>query len=505
MKKLQKFMALGLTAAMVLSMTACGSAPEKKPEDSEASAAQTETQASQSIQAQSAAEQPSAQAPSTEPETNSEAQSFEGMEMVVFSQMDLTLGGNDDSYYFQGVIHHALDEWCQENGAAWSQMMTGDTNVLMSAIAAGKAPDLYFGYRQYPQVANLGLVQPISGYYDELSDKYGAAYLDILKYQGEYYGINVPWNELTTLRYNQTLFEEMGVKTPREYFEEDNWTWDTFRTVLREITKDTDGDGRSDIVGIDNYQMTSCFAPSIAADDNGAIHSLLDTDKNREFYQMLYEEVTLNKTMLAGGNVTLPAAAKTGEYVAIGINGSDIYDPAGLYSYDSEGNVIETVPVPVWKEGDPDYATKMNFFEFMVPTGAKSLAASVSLMDYIVEAGCAVEMIPSGMTEYTFTGLRGTTPESRAYIEYRAQKYADAKAEIESMPEYDAAYVQKLISYFDSTEKYIEPNYSGATFALTNSTDWKVLWESPAATSIAEKYPVHEASCETYNSKFIFD
>ena len=494
MKNLQKFMALGLAAAMVLSMTACGSSDEGETTNPTQSVTQTDAQGSDGSEQTTSGT-----------EDVPEEESFDGMEMVVFSQMDLTLGGTDDSYYFQALIHHALDEWCLEHNATWSQMLTNDTNVLMSSIAAGQAPDLYFSYRQWPQVANLGLVQPISAYYDELADKYGASYLDILNYQGEYYGINAPWNELTTLRYNRTLFEELGVKTPKEYFLEGNWNWDTFRTVLQEITRDTDGDGINDIVGIDNYQMTSCFAPSIEVEENGEIHSLLNTDKNREFYQMLYEEVTLNKTMLAGGNVTLPSVASTGEYVAIGIHSTDIYDPAGLYSYDDEGNVIEAVPVPMWKEDDPEYGTKMNFFQFMVPTGAKSLAASISLMDYIVEAGCAIEMIPSGLTDYTFTGLRGTTPESQEYIEYRAQKCEQDKAEIEAMPEYDAEYVQTLLDYFDSTTKFIEPNYSGVTFAITNSTEWSSLWTTPAATSIAERYPVHEASCETYNSKFIFE
>ena len=145
-------------------------------------------------------------------------------------------------------------------------------------------------------MANLGLMQPISAYYDELADKYGAAYLDVLKYQGEYYGINLPWNETTTLRYNRTLFEEYGVKTPKEYFLEGTWDWDAFRTCLHEITRDTDGDGVNNTIGTGFYMMT-CFAPSIAEDEDGRIHSLLNTDKNRDLYQMLYEEFSLNKTM----------------------------------------------------------------------------------------------------------------------------------------------------------------------------------------------------------------
>lgn len=489
MKKQQKLLALGLAAMLTVSLTACGG-----------NANNTTTTAS-TTQATTAATTKATTAATTETTTEAAKEpSYEGMEFVVFSQMDLTKGGNEDSWYFQGVIHHALDEWCLEHGATWSQMLTNDTNVLMASIAAGKAPDLYFSYKQWPLVANLGLVQPITEYYDELADKYGADFLEIMKYQGEYYGINAPWNEMTVIQYDRTRFEEMGVKTPREYWEEGNWTWETFYEVCKAVTKDTDGDGGNNTVGIGIYQGTSCFAPSIAVDANGNLSSLLNTDKNREFYQMIYEGFTLDQCMTKANQ---GVGEKDGVYQMMSIVACDIYDPSGLYKLTADGNVIESVPVPVWKEDDPDVFTKTNFFQFAVPTGAKSLEASVSLLDYVIEAACAIEMIPSGMTNYEFTGLRGTTEESKAYIEFRNQQFKERKATVEAIPEYDEAYVAKILSYIDGTPKMIEASYSGVTYPLTNIAD-SAFWSNPAATAIAEMYPTHQAACETYNSKYIF-
>ena len=99
-------MALGLAAAMVLSMTACGSSDEGETTNPTQSVTQTDAQGTDGSEQTTSGT-----------EDVPEEESFDGMEMVVFSQMDLTLGGTDDSYYFQALIHHALDEWCLEHNA----------------------------------------------------------------------------------------------------------------------------------------------------------------------------------------------------------------------------------------------------------------------------------------------------------------------------------------------------------------------------------------------------
>jgi multiple sugar transport system substrate-binding protein len=46
--------------------------------------------------------------------------------------------------------------------------------------------------------------------------------------------------------YNRKLFGELGVETPPD----SGWTWDQFLETARQVTRDTDGDGRSDIYAL---------------------------------------------------------------------------------------------------------------------------------------------------------------------------------------------------------------------------------------------------------------
>ena len=494
MRNLRKLLALGLALAMTVSLAACGSTDDKQATTAQ-STTQTTTQATTegttAATTEAVVEKP-----------------YEGMNFVVFSQMDLTKGDNEDSYYWAGLLHNALDEWCLENGATWSQMLSKDTEVLMSAIAAGSAPDLYFSYGQWPLVANLGLVQPITEYYDELAEKYGNVYIDMMKYKEDYYGMNLPWNEVYLFKYNLSLFERLGVKTPREYWEEGNWTWTTFQEVLHNITKDTDGDGVNNIVGMGGLYLSERLMPSCTIDETGRISSTLNSNKARVLFQMLYEEITLNGTIYRKNNTNAPTmVAEDNVYIAMNYAKNDIWDPAGLYAVTDDGDIIESVPQPMYEANDPDYKIERNYFQFAVPNGAQNLEASVSIMDYLLEAGCAMEMMLSGLTNYEFTGLRGTTEDSKAYIEKRQKAYEEAKATVEALPEYDTEYIAKLLEYIDSYPAYSEQVYSGVTrkFTSQGAEKWATLYTDPASTSIAAAYPVHQAECDTYNSKYIFE
>ncbi|MBE6871889.1 MAG: extracellular solute-binding protein [Ruminococcaceae bacterium] len=76
--------------------------------------------------------------------------------------------------------------------------------------------------------------------------------VDNLWFRGHIYTIfNTPARWDNVCWYNKDLFEEAGVKTPTEYYEEGNWTWDTFRECALAMHTDSDGDGIPEIWGCD--------------------------------------------------------------------------------------------------------------------------------------------------------------------------------------------------------------------------------------------------------------
>lgn len=52
--------------------------------------------------------------------------------------------------------------------------------------------------------------------------------------------------------YNKQMFEDYGVKTPKEYYDENNWTWENFKTVADSFVSKK-SDGTIDTYGVSIY------------------------------------------------------------------------------------------------------------------------------------------------------------------------------------------------------------------------------------------------------------
>lgn len=130
-------------------------------------------------------------------------------------------------------------------GVGWGEQM----DTVISKVNAGEVCDLAQAHDQnFPIYGAKNIMQDISQYID-LND--GFWYDSVTKaftYGGKPYAAGADATPVV-ISYNKTLFEQSGVKTPMEYFEEGNWTWDTFREVAMAMTGDTDGDGNNDIYG----------------------------------------------------------------------------------------------------------------------------------------------------------------------------------------------------------------------------------------------------------------
>ena len=476
MRDLKKLLATGLAASMVLtSLAGCGS---DNTDTTQGTTAVTTTSATEEV--------------STEPVTEAaDEKPYKGMNFVIMIRDDMeSRYGPEANAEFKNdhyqTIYHALNEWCLENEATWSQLATQDVNVLMSAVAAGQGPDLYFHYYQFPLLPNLGLAQPIDEYYDQLAEKYGAQYLDIMNYKGSTYGVHLPFNGYGSMVYYRDVLEEYGVKTPREYFMEGNWTWDAVREITSEITKDLDGDGALDMVGLGTNYIHRFWAPFQQVNEDGSLTSLLNTDRNMYLYQMMYEEHTVNGTW-THANITDCLTVMTIQ------SQITLTDPSSIvWEDESTGHIREAVPLPPYEEGE---AVSVNLFDSMVPTGAQSLEASISMLDYLLECCCEVAF----PDRYDFVGLRGTTEESAAYLEMAKEGYQARVEKTMAMPEYDAAYIDAITEYLGDKAIWSDATFSGV------SVDGKVFWQNPPSTVLAEIYPVHQAQCETYNSLYIYN
>ncbi|MDQ0360401.1 ABC transporter substrate-binding protein [Breznakia pachnodae] len=116
----------------------------------------------------------------------------------------------------------------------------------------GEAPDLFFVLsNDFPTFTQVGLLENLDSYiendpdFDE--DKY---------YQPSYQSGHInehmyalPYESVPNLVFvNKTLLSQEGIELP-----ENDWTWEEFYEICRQVTKDTDGDGKLDQFGVYGY------------------------------------------------------------------------------------------------------------------------------------------------------------------------------------------------------------------------------------------------------------
>lgn len=140
---------------------------------------------------------------------------------------------------------------------------------LATAIAGGKPPELFLiNYRFFGQFAAKGVLEELE---DRLQgsdafaedDFYGPA-LDAFRFGDGNRITCLPQNiSSLVVYYNRDLFTKYGVAEPKA-----GWTWKEFTDAAVKLTKDTNGDGKTDVYGVGIEPVLIRLAPFLWS--NGA-------------------------------------------------------------------------------------------------------------------------------------------------------------------------------------------------------------------------------------------
>ncbi len=136
---------------------------------------------------------------------------------------------------------------------------------LLTQIAAGDAPDIMqIGDDAVPMFVSKGGFLPlddfITGAYPLDTSIYLPGTLDPGVYQDKQYFLPKDFSPLAVY-YNKKVFDEFGVAYPT-----DDWTWEDFLKTAQDLTKDTNGDGVTDVWGVQlSANWTSGFEYWVAA------------------------------------------------------------------------------------------------------------------------------------------------------------------------------------------------------------------------------------------------
>jgi multiple sugar transport system substrate-binding protein len=116
--------------------------------------------------------------------------------------------------------------------------------LLYTNFSAGTAPDVVSVHANYAaEFGESGFFRPIDDFadFDSVSSRFEPNLMRTTQYRGRHYGL--PFSALAfVLVCNKDLFDAEGIDPPR--------TWSEFRAAAKQLTKDTDGDGRLDQWGL---------------------------------------------------------------------------------------------------------------------------------------------------------------------------------------------------------------------------------------------------------------
>ncbi len=397
------------------------------------------------------------------------------------------------------AAYAAIVEWCEANECTFTLVGKG-ADQFASAVAGGNQPDLVITYNTFPNYAVQDLIQPLTDAQEAtLREKFGDGYVDPMMHMGDAYGVVQPWGGNYVILYNRTMMEDMGIKTPREYYLEDNWTYETFEQVMKDCTQDIDGDGKLDTQAVYRNSFNLAMGNNIMWDqETGRWASALQTERAQEFYQMLYNSYTLNNAIhLGSGPTGLASAGKDGAYVMMKFQQQNSWQVNQLLYTDKDGYVIEGVPVPNGKQGDTEQTQSLNYTYINIAKGAKNADAAFALMNHIMECGL-VEMAQHAGVEvdFDFEGLVGNTEETKTFIAERQAKINELAAASLALPEYDADYMAKVTNFYLKEAKYYMTQImSGVSTLFDQKSECYTL---PTATFIAQTDPVLQAQMEAF-------
>lgn len=395
------------------------------------------------------------------------------------------------------MMRAAVDEWAALNNVRVIFEGDYDQNALMGAINSGAKPDILLECDQFPAPANVGLLSPFTEEeYKTLSNICGEMYLDVLKYKGQSYGIQKPWAGNIMFYYNKTMFEEYGVKTPKEYYMEDNWTWDNFEKCMIEMTKDLDGDGEFETYGCGDANVLWLYNTSMYTEaEDGTLSHNFNTDAYRRLRDIYYNG-------LAAGYIGpySDCDIATSPRPAMHTGDASWYNFEHLNRTIENGDVIETIFPPTF-----DGVTQGSNLQFTqaymsIFSCCDEREAAMSLLQYILRVGLRyMSEFSNGIYACDYEGIRGVTEYSLGWRKNFQARCENRKVEFEELgDDWDQDMWNKMFDDIMSSKGNIGRSYPGVDLP-----PYQDLMELPAASAVPLIIQDAEQDCENYNNLYI--
>jgi multiple sugar transport system substrate-binding protein len=323
-------------------------------------------------------------------------------------------------------------------------------NKLKTLYAAGTPPDVFaMDGPLYPDWAGRGVLLNLQPYVDKSPGLLDGLYpntLETYKRDDGFYGLPRDLQPIV-LFYNKDMFDAAKLPYPT-----DKWTMDDLRKVAKQLTKDTNGDGKLDQWGFatDLWDMELFWSEAIWG-YGGEILSpardktLIADGKAHDAWKYIADMVLQDKSV--------PSPAISAEY------GNDPFG-AGVAAMTTIGHwIVPTYAQAKFKwdvaampAGPSGRATSVNSAGFVISKDTKNPDAAWEFVKFAVgpagqqrltELGFAVPILKSIAESPTFLKQSGASINQQVFLD--ALGYARAKPSFKGYDEWAAAVGDNLV------------------------------------------------------------
>lgn len=281
----------------------------------------------------------------------------------------------------------------------------------------------------FPTMVNKDFIQPV----DDILDLNDPKYTDWMKaggsYNGKQYGMTDSSPSPYGFFYNKTLVQKLGLEDPYELQQKGEWTWDKFRDFAKKATKDTNGDGKTDIYGVAGAYGTMDFLTeqfvytnkaAVDKNENGETAFSLDSENAIQALQFVSDLYNKDKSIMQ----PIPENASK-EFIA----GKGVM--YGAFSWEL-GGLLESMPnqelgyvfFPKGPKADKHVTYTPFANMFMVSKYSKNAEVAVKIYDEISlhEEGrkLSKQSWEASYPNKESLDTRGQMAESMEYISYYA-------------------------------------------------------------------------------------
>ena len=290
---------------------------------------------------------------------------------------------------------------------------------LGTLVAADSSPDITrYEWASFPHGISRNMYTPIDTYIDLDSDLW-VGMKDIAEqfaYSGKHYYVPYMLSSNFAINYNKCVLEEHGLEAPMELYKNGEWTWDSFRDLLRkwcDISPDHIG-----YTGVGAMSFIATTGTKVIDVQNTEIINNLNSDKIvrcMEFLEDLYRQ-----GLTGTGYVDPGEAFVDGKTLFLGMEPVWSYGAAceSLFRKNLDYDMA-FVPFPRDPNAD-NYYIAYDSFGYMIPAGAKNIKGAVDWITLNREEKMDPDNIAKEKAEQTdpSTKYYGKCPECKYnYIE----------------------------------------------------------------------------------------